>query len=115
MTSGQIRLWPEQAKPGGPPVEPIGAIGSDGSYKIQTNGKPGAPLGKYKVTVSVLSGGGDSAAEADPANMKAGATGGPKEQAKPYNPRFESPSDTPLTIDVTASPSPGAYDLKLTR
>ncbi len=29
-----------------------GIIGADGEYKISSDGKPGAPLGKYKVTVT---------------------------------------------------------------
>jgi len=114
LTSGMVRLWPEQVKPGAA-MESIGGIGSDGSYQIKTNGKPGAPLGKYKVSISYSGAGGDTGAEADPAKMAAGPPGPQKEQPKPFNPRFETPDGSGLQFDVTAAPSPGQYDLKLTR
>jgi len=109
LTSGLVRLTPDTPKPG-PPVEATGAIGSDGSYKIMTNGKPGAPLGKYKVTVGV-----PAAAMGDEGDPSKPATEPGKAPPKLFNTRFENVGETPLQFEVVASPSPGQYDLKLTR
>jgi hypothetical protein len=73
-------------------------IGQDGSYVIYTSDKEGAPLGKYKVTVT-------------PQTMMAAGTD-PK--AAPTASRvYSDPTKTPLTIDVVEHPGAGAYDLKL--
>jgi len=110
LTSGEVRLHPETPPKPGVVAESMAQVGADGSYKVTTNGKPGAPLGKYKVTVTVMQSTGDT----DPAKSAA-APAPTKESPKLFNPRFENPGDTPLQIDVVASPSPGHYDLKLTR
>jgi hypothetical protein len=73
-----------------------GTIGSDGTYKITTAGKDGAPAGKYRVQVA-------------PSMMPSG-------DAKVAPPRsfgqaFSDPRNTPLRIEVPSS----NYDLKLTK
>jgi len=100
LTAGEVRFFPETPKPG-VALESNAAIASDGSYTIKTNGKPGAPLGKYKVTVSMP--------PADP-NVPPPAKAPPR----PFNVSFEGPDSTTLQLEVVASPSPGQYDLKLT-
>jgi len=101
LTSGQLRFWPETPKPGAA-METTAAIGSDGSYTANTNGRPGAPLGKYKVTVHMP--------PPDP-----NAASAPKESGRLFNSSFEGPNSTSLQVEVVASPSPGQYDLKVTR
>jgi hypothetical protein len=76
-----------------------GNIDSNGEYKITTAGKDGAPIGKYKVTVTPT-----MMPSSDP--KKAPAIG--------FARKFSDPKDTPLRIEVVASPAAGAYDLKLT-
>lgn len=73
-----------------------GIIGADGEYKISSDGKPGAPLGKYKVTVtpSMTRTRGDF-------------------PSPPFNARYMSSKSTPLVIEVVSNPAAGAYDLKL--
>lgn len=77
-----------------------GEIGSDGTYKIYTGGKEGAPLGKYKVTVTPSMVPPTDATEAPPLE---------------FNKKFSDAQSTPLKKEVVASPKAGDYDLKLTK
>ena len=112
LTSGIVTFYPDPPKPGATPINPVGNIEPDGSYKLKTQGKLGAPAGKYKVTVTI------------PAQATQGGSTGSDlaappvdEQAPPrlFSQSFESPLQTPLQIEVVASPSPGQYDLQLTQ
>jgi hypothetical protein len=99
VTSGQVSLIPlskEEKTPG----LMTGTIDSSGNYKILTAGKDGAPLGKYKVTVT-------PAMRAAPADKKA--------PAMSYSQVFMDANKSTLTIEVVDNPPPGKYDLKLTR
>jgi hypothetical protein len=100
LTSGNVTLvttTKEQALPG----LATGKIDFSGNYTITTGGKDGAPPGKYKVTVNpdTMPTGGDA---------KAAMTAS-------FNMKYSSPKDTTLEIEVVESPSPGAYDLKLSK
>ncbi|HEY7330900.1 MAG TPA: hypothetical protein VH592_24885 [Gemmataceae bacterium] len=75
-----------------------GAIKSDGTYKIQTGGKDGAPLGKYKVRVI------------PPLTETKGAKETPDIGFDQEN---TDANKTKLKIEVVASPEAGRYDLKL--
>lgn len=77
-----------------------GSIGSDGTYKIYTAGKEGAPLGKYKVTVSPRMAPPPDATEAPPLE---------------FDKKYSDAQKTPLRKEVVASPKAGDYDLKLTK
>lgn len=77
-----------------------GTVGSDGTYKITTAGKNGAPLGKYKVTVNP--------SMVPVADAKAPPPVG-------FNAKFTNPQDTPLSVEVIANPEAGRYDLKLAK
>jgi hypothetical protein len=68
----------------------------DGAYSVTTDGKGGAPLGTYKVTVVTQFPG----APAD---------------APVINPLYADPVKTPLKVTVVENPEPGVYDLKLTK
>jgi len=99
LTSGQVTLTAVSTD--GKALGLIsGNIESDGSYKIRTNNKDGAPLGKYKVTVT-------------PSMMP--ASGGQKGPAVSFNPAYMDPSKTRLAFEVIDSPEPGRYDLKLSK
>jgi hypothetical protein len=98
VTSGQVSYLPtDQESKGGMSA---GQIGSEGEYIIYTAGKAGAPPGKYKVTVT-------------PSMVP--AEGAKKMPSTPFNSRYSDVKKTPLTKEVTSTPAPGAYDLKLTR
>ena len=98
VTSGQVSYLPEgkEDKAG----LSAGQIGSDGGYTIYTAGKAGAPPGKYKVTVT-------------PSMVP--TQGATKMPTTPFNAKYMDPQKTPLSIEVTTNPAPGAYDLKLAK
>lgn len=106
LTAGQVTLIPDVGIT--PPKVrsktpragmSAGQIDSDGTYKIYTGGKAGAPLGKYKVTVS-------RATMPTPEGQT---------PASDFNPDYSDAAKTKLKIEVVAKPSPGQYDLKLTK
>jgi hypothetical protein len=97
VTSGQVSFIAVDEKVGAGLC--TGTISASGEYKISSDGKPGAPLGKYKATVTPL--------------MAAPTGGGAP--ALPYNAKYSSVKSSPLSIEVVSSPAPGAYDLKLTK
>ena len=77
----------------------IGVLQRDGSFSVLTNGQPGAPPGWYKVIVIATEPGAN-----------------PNEDSRRLlNARYETEATTPLAIEVVANPSPGSYDLQLSR
>jgi hypothetical protein len=75
---------------------PSGVLDEEGNYTISTGATEGVPLGRYRVHVHW-----------DSKNAKG--------QNCPVHSRFLESGLTPLTVEVVANPSPGAYDLKFTR
>ncbi len=100
LTTGNVVYYPNKAKGNTFTGLPVGEINSQGEYTLQTGGKPGAPLGAYKVTVS--------ATPTTPDNTKPSTK-------NPVNPQFGSLETTPLQVDVVEKAAPGAYDLKVGR
>jgi len=96
LPNGSVGFRPET---GTMPREPAGVI-ENGNYTIYTDGKPGAPLGKYKVIVVV--------------EQKIDSTK-PEVPKPPFNPKYSDPAKTDLKVEVVTSPAAGAYDLKLTK
>jgi hypothetical protein len=82
------------AEKGDTPAEVPFALVKDGSYSITTAWKPGAPAGRYKARVRTRYPGGPD----NPADI-------PR--------RYFDPNTSGLTVEVVASPAPGAYDLSL--
>ncbi|MDB5311784.1 MAG: hypothetical protein JWO38_5986 [Gemmataceae bacterium] len=99
VTDGQVSLVPfdEGISTGGGVA--AGKIDPAGGYKIFTAGKDGAPLGRYKVMVT-------------PSMIP---TGDSKMPTSPFHQKFSDPKKTTLVVEVVTNPSPGAYDLKLTK
>lgn len=96
LTSGQVSLLPEiPASEAVPPSS--GKIDAEGNYEIFTGGKAGAPLGKFKVSVTP-----DMSK-----TMEKGKEG--------INPRYFDAAKSKLWIDVAENAAPGRYDLKLTK
>jgi hypothetical protein len=98
VTAGNVSYVPVGKE--GAPALSAGQIESDGSYTIHTGGKTGAPVGKYKVTVT-------------PSMVP--TPGATKMPEAPFNHKFRDPQQTPIAIEVTANAAAGAYDLKLTK
>jgi len=101
LTKGTVIYRPDKTKGNNTGDEPIGEINAEGVYTLQTRGKPGAPLGWYKVTVSVT--------DAPPDNTKAEIT------PPLINSTYTFADITPLQAEVVAPPKTGSYDLKLSR
>jgi hypothetical protein len=99
LTSGQVSLQAESADPAAKLPPSSGTIDGNGNYEIFTGGKPGAPLGKYKVVVT-------------PSMVPMQGGGTPPAQP---NLKFRMATDTPLRIEVVESPKEGQYDLATTK
>jgi hypothetical protein len=100
-----LMFKPDAAEGNSSPFEPTGTVDANGSYRLTTNGKNGAPPGWYKVVITARE-------EAAPEHPKA-----PKQQqrvSKSLLPAKYGKAETSgLSIEVVENPTPGAYDLKL--
>ena len=110
VTMGVVTLHPQNKDT---KEMPMATITPEGTYKVTTNGKDGAPLGRYKVTVSTMV---PPGADVPP------PTSGQKDKRPtlpvanvPVNARYSFPNSTNLTIEVVEDPQSGAYDLKMVR
>jgi len=100
LAKGYVRFQPDTTKGNTFGSEPVGEVGSDGTYKLMLNGKPGAPAGWYKVGVT--------ASSTDiPDSSK------PFADKSPVANRFGDPSKSGLTIQVEATAPAGGYNLKV--
>jgi hypothetical protein len=97
LVSGQVTLIPVDEKATKDPC--VGSIDANGEYKVFTGSSEGAPLGKYKVTVT-------------PSMVP---VAGAKSPPIPFDRKYSEVKSTPLTIEVVSNPAPGAYNLKLTK
>ena len=98
LTKGEVTFHPDVE--GGNsqkyPDLPRGKIGGDGKYTLSTGGKPGAPVGKYKVTVNPTAGEAPTDYSVPKEVIEKSAT---------------SASTTSIKKEVTATPSAGQYDV----
>lgn len=92
VASGQVVYVPEKNL-GGAIIS--GKI-DNGTYTLTTDGKDGAPLGRYKVFLTT-------------------STPGAKESGASINAKYSSPNTSGLTREVVEAPAPNAYDLTLPR
>jgi hypothetical protein len=97
VTSGQVSLVAVDANTS--TDLSAGTIDANGEYKIFTGGSAGAPLGKYRITVTP--------------NMVPTA-GDTKATPMPFDRKYGDAKATPLSFEVVTNPASGAYDLKLT-
>jgi len=102
--NAQVQFHPDKSAGNNETVVPNGPIRPDGSYELSTNGKPGAPAGKYLVTVVYQSGPGPNAKDADqyavPKNL--------------INEKYASTISSGLKKEVVPGGS-GNYDLTVTK
>ncbi len=98
MTSGVVNFHPDKDKGNTYGGECVGDINAQGEYTLHTtSGKPGAPLGWYKITVS-------QDAPVTPDNTNPSTTSS-------VNPTYSNVGTTPLNKEVVDKAPPGAYDL----
>jgi hypothetical protein len=102
MATGIVTFLPEDSNQ---KFSPTGII-ENGTYKLTTDGKDGAPVGKYKVGVS-------------PHSMGMGADAKMPEPGKQpkvsLNNKFMNPTTSGIVIEIVESPAAGAYDVKVTK
>ena len=101
LTGFALSFMPDTAKGNNERVGCFSRFDADGRYEIKAEGVQGsdrgtgAPLGWYKVVLII------------------DLEGMPKTKPK-INPKYLDVSQTPVSIEVVASPEPGHYDFKLT-
>ena len=101
LTTGSVTFHPDSDSGNMTQHIPTGTIDSQGNYRLSTATKAGAPPGSYQVTVTAQ---------------------GPIDPKNPYAPpthlidrKYADPATSGLTMQVSASPAPGAYDIKLAK
>jgi len=97
LTAGNVSLISQTPPPAGMQASmSAGQINSSGEFEIFTAGKSGAPVGKYKVSVTP--------------SMVPGGAG---QDAPQIDMKYRDVSQTPLMFEVVEKPDAGRYDLKL--
>ena len=96
LKTGTVYFIADSAEGNTVRVNPVAGIQADGTYELMSDGKSGAPAGKYKVTVNVQT--------MDPENMGT---------VVELDPKYTSADTTPISIEVVEKPPPGAYDIKI--
>ena len=101
LATGSLVFEPDAGKGNQSPFQPAAEITSDGSYRLYTKEREGAPPGWYKVGV---------------------VAEGPASATDPYAPRtslvakkFTDPETSGLSVEVVPNSPANAYDLKLTK
>ena len=102
LTSGIVTFTPDAGKGNTSKESAIGMIGADGTYKLITNGRDGAPLGWYKVSVT---------SQAMPGADTPSAKNMPK--PVPINPKYQKSDTSGISKEVKEQAPPGAYDIDL--
>jgi hypothetical protein len=102
-----VLFRPDKAKGNSSPFEPSGTVDKEGNYTLSTNGKKGAPPGAYLIEVF---------ASSPPASNNRGKrTAASAAPLSLINTKYNSVKTSGLAKEVVENPSPGAYDLELTK
>lgn len=80
--------------------QPTGSISPEGKYRVYTQGRWGAPPGRYRVVVFST-------------ESTAGTAAHPGLPRSVIPARYNDPRQSPLAVEVEPSPEPGRYDLRL--
>jgi hypothetical protein len=92
LPDGRVSFYLLDRDPNTPFPVPSGKIEADGSYKLDTQGRTGAPLGKYRAAVD---------------------RGEDRKAWNQVDPIYLNRNKSPLEIEVTENKPEGAYDLNL--
>ena len=106
VRTGYVMLVPDINMGNDTKFKPAGTIDADGSFKIYTSQRNGAPPGWYKVIVT------GSGAAVSPTSGQS--------KTRPLSnhlvpEKYGQEKSTPLSIEVVASPHPDAYKLDVTK
>jgi hypothetical protein len=99
---GTITFHPDAAKGNKSTEMCTSPIAADGSYKLLTGGKDGAPVGWYKVTI---------APTGMPKEMP--TAGQPLPKAPAFDSKYQKPEMSGLVVEVVENAPVGAYDFNL--
>jgi hypothetical protein len=99
LKEGSVVYWPDASKSNQSTVEAVAQIKDDGTYELITRGKPGAPPGWYKVTVTAQ-------VKLNPNDVYSKT-----KQMAPLV--YTTKESTPLVKEVSDGAAPNAYDLDL--
>ncbi len=101
LSTGAVTFQPDTTKGNNTPHIPVGQLDAEGTYKLMSATKAGAPPGWYKVTVSAQE---------------------PIDEKNPYappkyiiHPKFGNVQTSGLAVQVVDKPAAGAYDFKVTK
>jgi hypothetical protein len=92
LPGGQVTFIPLDRDPNAPGVTSGGKITPEGNFQLFTKGKPGAPLGKYRVVL---------------------ARGTERKGWNRVPPQYSSQEKSPLEVEVAEEKPEGGYDLKI--
>jgi hypothetical protein len=98
LKAGSVGFFPADYE-GAPALEAGSRIKEDGTYELSTRGKPGALLGRYKVTVIWQT-------KVEPSRA------GDVKSLVPE--QYTNKQTTPLEMEVMETREDGEYDLKMT-
>jgi hypothetical protein len=102
VPTGNIVFKPDAAKGNRTKHEPVAFITADGTYRVTTAGKSGAPAGWYKVAI-----------EASEPITEVTATG--KFPKSFINSKYNLETTSGLTVEVKPDAERGAYDFRLSK
>src|SRR5262249_8865344 len=101
LETGVVVLVADRTKGNMTKHEPRGPIMDDGTFEMETAGKPGAPPGWYRVKIHA-----NQPQSEDPKKMYA-------RTASLIPPKYGDPATSGLTVEVVETPASGAYDFRL--
>jgi hypothetical protein len=97
---GYITFHPDEAKGNKSLEEAVGAVQPDGTYVLDTRGKPGAAKGWYKVGITVA----EVIDQQNPYVTK---------WLMPTPEKYQNWNKSGISIEVVEKPAAGQYDIKL--
>jgi hypothetical protein len=100
VPQGGVSFFADQAKGNNTMHIPTGIIDAEGNYELITGGEKGAPVGAYKVLVNAYENTVDE---------------GPVEPRFMLEAKYYDLTRTDLLVEVVADPTPGQYDLHVTK
>jgi len=109
LTVGTVTFQPDDSKGNTSKAIPSGVVSENGTYKLFTDGKEGAPPGFYKVGVSPLGMSGSTMANPTDPKMMNSLT------AATYNQRYTMPGTSGISFEVKDQAAAGAYDIPLVK
>jgi hypothetical protein len=110
LSFGSVQFLADPGR-GNPSMEvPLAAVRPDGGFALETGGKKGAPLGRWKVVVVADN---FRADDPPPSPVWPRLPAGYRPPRPLVHPRYLNAATTDLTVEVVEDPPEGAYDLTL--